>query len=61
MKYFQPTAERRELLGLSVGYDRSQSLPPVLQLTRLQYVVPVFHHHCTDQLQQKEDIIFHNK
>lgn len=55
---FQLTAERRELLRLGVRYDGSQSLLPVLQLTCLQYVVPVFHHHCTDQLQQKKNFIF---
>lgn len=44
------TAERRELLRLSVGHDSSQGLLPVVQVTRLQDVVPVPHHDCADQL-----------
>lgn len=51
--YPELTTEGRELLGLSVGHDRSQRLLPVLQVTCLQDVMPVFHHHCTDQLQDQ--------
>lgn len=53
----QLTTEGRELLRLSIGHNSSQSLLPVLQVTRLQDVMPVFHHHRADQLQDKNMII----
>lgn len=50
------TTEGGELLGLSVGHDGSQRLLPVLQLARVQDVVPVLHHHGADQLHDKHTV-----
>lgn len=50
------TTEGRKLFRLSISHHSSQSLFPVLQVTRLQDVMPVLHHHCTDQLQEENTV-----